>query len=246
LRVKTASLTDASVPFREQLRVATLRDRDFLLAAPVIAEALAGRITRTRYLAFLAQAWHHVRHTVPLLMAVGSRLPERHAALRHELLHYLEEETGHDDWILNDIEAAGGDRRAVQLSMPAVETDAMVAYAWDTVQRQNPVGFFGMVYVLEGTSVALAVRAADAIEHSLQLPRNAFTYLRSHGTLDLEHIEHLGGILDRFTEPADRAAVIRCAKAMFWLYGHVFRGLERDIPGDCTNVELQLMERASA
>jgi pyrroloquinoline quinone (PQQ) biosynthesis protein C len=244
--LNTVPLREASLPFREQLRVATLGDREFLLQAPVIAEALAGNISLTRYLAFLEQAWHHVRHTVPLLMAVGSRLPDRHAPLSRDLLHYLEEEIGHDDWILNDIEAAGGDRRAVQSSTPNVETDAMVACAWDTVQRRNPVGFFGMVYVLEGTSVALAVRAADAIELSLRLPRTAFTYLRSHGTLDVEHIEHLGGILDRFTEADDRAAVIQCAKSMFWLYGHVFRGLERHVPADCAESAVGQKERESA
>lgn len=214
-------------PFREQLRFATAADRDYLLQAPLIAEALAGRISRARYIAYLTEAWHHVRHTVPLLMAVGARLPDRHGKLRNDLLHYLEEETGHDDWILNDIEAAGGDRRAVVASLPNVETDAMVAYAWDTVQRRNPVGFFGMVHVLEGTSVALALRVADGIERSLGLPTSAFTYLRSHGTLDLEHIEHLGGILDGLADPGDRAAVTQCARAMFRLYGNVFRGLER-------------------
>jgi pyrroloquinoline quinone (PQQ) biosynthesis protein C len=216
------------LPFREQLRLATARDRDDLLQAPVIIGALAGQISRARYVAFLTQAWHHVRYTVPLLMAVGAKLPDRHAALRNDLLHYVEEEAGHDVWILNDIDAAGGDRRAVVSSTPAVATDAMVAYAWDTVQRRNPVGFFGMVYVLEGTSAALAVRAADEIENSLNLPRAAFTYLRSHGTLDLEHIEHLGGILDGLTDPGDQAAVLQCAQAMFWLYGNVFRSLEKE------------------
>jgi len=240
------AITGAAVPFREQLRIATASDREFLLQAPVIGEALGGHLSLARYRAFLEQAWHHVRHTVPLLMAVGSRLPDHHARLRHDLLHYLEEETGHDDWILNDIEAAGGDRHAVQSSLPSVETDAMVACAWDTVQRRNPVGFFGMVYVLEGTSVALAARAADAIQESLRLPGNAFTYLRSHGALDVEHVEHLGGILDRFTDHDDRAAVIRCARSMFWLYGHVFRGLERH--GSSPGVESMTdqKERASA
>jgi pyrroloquinoline quinone (PQQ) biosynthesis protein C len=213
--------------FRDRLRDATAADREYLLAAPVIGQALAGRITRERYVAFLTQAWQHVRHTVPLLMAVGARLPDRHAGLRTDLLHYLEEETGHDDWILNDIQAAGGDRAAAAVSLPNVETDAMVAYAWDTVDRRNPIGFFGMVYVLEGTSVALAVQAADRIEKSLGLPKHAFTYLRSHGTLDVEHIEHLGGILDGLNDPADQQAVIQCARAMFWLYGNVFRSLDR-------------------
>lgn len=232
--------------FRDQLRFATSLDREYLLQAPVIAEALAGRISHARYLAFLTQAWHHVRHTIPLLMAVGARLPDRHAKLRNDLIHYLEEEVGHDDWILNDIEAAGGDRHAAAAALPTVETDAMVAYAWDTVQRRNPVGFFGMVYVLEGTSVALAVKAADEIERAIGLPGKAFTYLRSHGTLDLEHIEHLGGILDGLTDPADQAAVVQCARAMFWLYGNVFRSLARDTPGDCAAVLSTTFRKESA
>ncbi len=45
--------------------------------------------------------------------------------------------------------------------------DAMVAYAYDTAMRRNPVGFFGMVFVLEGASVALACNAADRIQATL-------------------------------------------------------------------------------
>ena len=141
----------------EQLARETAADRDFLLSAPVIRRCLTGEVTRELYVAFLTQAWHHVRHTVPLLMAVGSRLPDRQAWLRDGVLHYLEEETGHDEWVLNDIEAAGGDRATAAASTPAVATEAMIAYAYDTVMRRNPVGFFGMVHVLEGTSVSLAV-----------------------------------------------------------------------------------------
>lgn len=40
---------------------------------------------------------------------------------------------------------------AVRASRPDFDTDVMVAYAYDTVMRRNPVGFFGMVYVLERT-----------------------------------------------------------------------------------------------
>ena len=212
--------------FHEQLARATAPDRDFLLAAPVIQRALAGDVTRELYVAFLTQAYHHVRHTVPLLMAVGSRLPERHGWLQESILHYLEEETGHDEWILNDIARAGGDRAAAAASEPSVATEAMVAYAYDTVMRRNPIGFFGMVHVLEGTSVALALNAADRIQAALGLPPNALTYLRSHGELDKEHINDLGAILERLGDEEDRRAVIRCARGIYWLYGNVFRGLE--------------------
>jgi pyrroloquinoline quinone (PQQ) biosynthesis protein C len=212
--------------FPEQLARETAADRSFLLSAPVIQRCLGGDVTRELYVAFLTQAYHHVRHTVPLLMTVGARVPDRHAWLRDSVLHYLEEETGHDEWVLNDIAAAGGDRQAAAASEPAVATEAMIAYAYDTVMRGNPLGFFGMVHVLEGTSVAMALQAADRIQAALGLPTRAFTYLRSHGELDKEHVNDLARILERFTEPGDRAAVARCAKGIYWLYGHVFRSLE--------------------
>jgi pyrroloquinoline quinone (PQQ) biosynthesis protein C len=217
--------------FHERLIECTAADRQHLLEAPVIRRALAGDITRDLYLAFLTQAYHHVRCTVPLMMAVGSRLPEHLVWLQPDILHYLEEEQGHDVWILNDIEAAGGDRLAAARSTPDVATDAMVAYAYDMVMRRNPAGFFGMVHVLEGTSAALALEAADRIQQALALPGKAFTYLRSHGTLDQEHVRHLAGILNRLERDDDRAAVVACARAIYWLYGGMFRRLDdRQLP----------------
>lgn len=212
--------------FHEQLATATRAERNYLLAAPTIVEALAGRITLPRYLAFLSQAFQHVRHTVPLLMAAGSRLPEHDQWLQRGMIHYLDEEVGRDDWILADITAAGGDAAAVRRALPHAATDALVAYVYDTVQRRNPLGIFGMVYVLEGTSVALALDAADRIQATLGLPDSAFTYLRSHGKLDQEHVLDLQGILARLTDPADQAAIVQCARVLFRLYGDMFRGLD--------------------
>jgi heme oxygenase len=101
----------------------------------------------------------------------------------------------------------------------------MVAYAYDTIARRNPLGFFGMVHVLEGTSVSLALMAADAIQRPLQLPDAAFSYLRSHGTLDVEHTAHFARLMDRIDDPRDQADIVHAARAFFRLYGDVFRGL---------------------
>lgn len=215
--------------FHELLASRTTEGREYLIGAPIIQRALAGQIGRDQYIAFLTQAFHHVRHTVPLLMAVGSRLPARLGWLRKEIIHYTEEEEGHEQWILNDIQAAGGDASVAAVSLPSPATDAMVAYAYDTATRRNPVGFFGMVFVLEGASVALACNAADRIQASLQLPNKAMTYLRSHGQLDQQHVQDLYAILNRFDEDQDRAAVERCAQVMFRLYGNIFYELDRQL-----------------
>ncbi|TXT40206.1 MAG: carbamoylphosphate synthase large subunit [Comamonadaceae bacterium] len=210
--------------FYQQLISATEVNRGYLLSAPLVADCLQGRAQLKDYLAFLSQAYHHVRHTTPLLMSLGGRLPERLAWLRRAVAEYIEEEIGHEEWILNDITAAGGDADAVRASRPDLPAELMVAYAYDLIARGNPAGFFGMVFVLEGTSVALALMAADKIQHALQLPDAAFSYLRSHGTLDQEHTKHLAVLLEQMT-PEDQQEVLRCAKVFYKLYGDVFRGL---------------------
>lgn len=216
----------------EQLIARTESDRRHLQSNPVISRALRGDVSRELYLEFLEQAYHHVRHTVPLLMALGSRLSSRHLWLQKELAHYIEEELGHEEWILGDIAAAGGDAAAVRGGAPSTATDALVAYAYDTVTRRNPVGFFGMVYVLEGTSVALALNAAEGIQRSLGLPNKAFTYLRSHGSLDQQHVGDLASIVDRFDTVEDLPAIVTCARTQFRLYADVFRSLDsQELPG---------------
>jgi pyrroloquinoline quinone (PQQ) biosynthesis protein C len=210
--------------FYQQLTSATDANRGYLLSAPLVADCLQGRAQLKDYQAFLSQAYHHVRHTTPLLMSLGGRLPERLAWLRRGVADYIAEEIGHEEWILNDITAAGGDAAAVRASRPELPAEVMVAYAYDLIARGNPAGFFGMVFVLEGTSAALALMAADKIQHALQLPDAAFSYLRSHGTLDQEHTQHLANLLERMS-PDDQQEVLRCAKVFYKLYGDVFRGL---------------------
>ncbi|MBI5716589.1 MAG: AMP-binding protein [Burkholderiales bacterium] len=221
------SLTESPHPmtFHTRLLNETEAERRQLLATPIIQGALAGRVSRPSYIAFLREAYHHVRHTVPLLQAAQAALPAHHAWLRAPLDEYIEEESGHDEWILDDIAACAGDAEAVRHGRAGHATEVMIAYAYDTIARGNPLGFFGMVHVLEGTSVSLALLAADAIQKPLALPDRAFTYLRSHGTLDIEHTAHFARLMDRVHDPADQQAIVHAAKAFFRLYREVFLGL---------------------
>ncbi|MFN2166172.1 MAG: TenA family transcriptional regulator [Anaerolineae bacterium] len=214
----------------EQVSAATGLMRAGFARIPIVERALSGAVDRDEYLAFLGQAYHHVRQTVPLLMACGARLPSRLEWLRSAVAEYISEEIGHEQWILDDIAAAGGDPETVRKAAPLPATEIMVACAYDLVARGNPVGFFGMVFVLEGTSVALASRAADALRRRLGLPKEAFRYLTSHGSLDQEHIGVLQSLLDRLEDPDDRAAVLHGAVLFYRLYGDIFRSLS--IPGE--------------
>lgn len=215
--------------FFNQLELATQKGREYLLSAPIIHRCLKGDISLEDYVAFLSQAYHHVKHTVPLLMATGARIPESKEWLRNAVAEYIEEELGHQEWILNDIQQCRFNKEAVRASKAMASTELMVAYAYDTVNRINPLGFFGMVHVLEGTSVNIAELAADKIQEKLGLPNKAFTYLHSHGKLDQDHVKFFEDIMNRIDDPEEQAQIIHSANMFYHLYGNIFRELEEGI-----------------
>ncbi|GAB2924188.1 TenA family transcriptional regulator [Rheinheimera gaetbuli] len=212
--------------FYQSLLEATSEERNYLLSAPMIKRCFEGDFTLDHYVAFLLQAYHHVKHTVPLLMAVGAQLPEEKEWLREAVAEYIEEELGHQEWVLNDIAACGFDKQQARLSTPAFATEMMVSYAYDAIRRTNPLAFFGMVLVLEGTSINLAEQAASHIAGKLGLPRKAFSYLNSHGALDQEHIKFYENLMNNITAEEDQAVIVHAAKRFYRLYGDIFRSLE--------------------
>ena len=73
--------------FYQRIQQETAAEREYLLSSPLITSALTGNLTLDEYISFLAQAYHHVKHTTPLLMAVGSRIPESQEWLRDKIAH---------------------------------------------------------------------------------------------------------------------------------------------------------------
>ena len=213
--------------FFDTLQEATQQERNTLFSLPIIRDALEGKVALESYREFLAQAYYHVRHTVPLMMACGARLPSRLEWLRKAVCEYIEDEYGHEQWVLNDIAACGGDADAIRDGRPGLPIELMVSYLYDLIARDNPVGLFGMVNVLEGTSIALATHAAGSIRERLDLPESAFSYLSSHGSLDIEHMQTYRALMDKLDNPDDQAAVIHASKVVYRLYSDMFRELPR-------------------
>ncbi len=214
--------------FYQALLDATETERNNLMSQTLITQGSTGNISKATYIAFLTQAYHHVKHTTPLLMACGSRLSGDYEWLRTAIGEYIEEEMGHQEWVLNDIAACGADKEAVRNSVSdqnaaSHETEMMVAYAYDMINRVNPLGFFGMVLVLEGTSTAVATQAGETLMQSLRLPKIAFSYLLSHGNLDIEHVDFYESLMNQITDKDDQAIIVHAAKRFYQLYSDIFK-----------------------
>lgn len=205
--------------FFDRLQTRTEAARQHVTQAPVITAVANGQFDLDSYTWFLTQAYHHVKHTVPLMMACGARLPDRLEFVRKALVEYIAEEYGHQEWILNDLEACGLDKSLIRTSEPDLSISLMVAYLYDQINRGNPAAFFGMVQVLEGTSIELATPLGQAIQQRLQLPDAAFSYLYSHGALDQAHFAFFRNLMDKMTEPSDQQAIVDAAGVVYRLYG---------------------------
>ena len=216
--------------FFTRLEDETVRQRMEFLAVPQVQAGLAGTIALSTYLAYLGQAYHHVRHTVPLMMEAREKLAGR-PDLQAALDEYIAEEIGHEEWILSDIATAGGDASAARERPAHPATQAMVDHAYARISSGDPIAFFGMVYVLESVSVALAGRGAAAVAQRLGLPPHAFTYLTSHGSLDQSHLRFFADLVNGLADERDRRSIVTMAQEIFELFGAMFAAIEME-PAD--------------
>jgi acyl-CoA synthetase (AMP-forming)/AMP-acid ligase II/pyrroloquinoline quinone (PQQ) biosynthesis protein C len=213
--------------FFDRLVAETRVEQARFALTPQLVAGLGGKISREDYLAYLQEAYHHVRHTVPLMRKARERLAARGKDMLVRALDTYElEEIGHEQWILDDIRTAGGDAASVKASQPGPATRKMIDHAYRTISEGNPAALFGMVFVLEGTSVAIANAAADALQRSLDLPDAAVRYLTSHGALDQDHMKGLEALLNGIEDRDDQAAIIAMAREMFDLFGALFASIE--------------------
>lgn len=214
----------------DRLNSETAEELGRFLSIPLVRNALESGGSRELYLSFLAQAYHHVKHTARLMGFAAAQTDDEE--LQDALIEYLNEERGHEKWILDDIRALGGDPEMVANGKPGRACQVMVGYAYYAIQWISPYSLLGMVHVLEGLSVKLADRLANAVQRSLGLDGGkGFSYLTSHGRLDAGHVEFFKSLVNDIEDGATQEIVIDAARVMYGLYGAIFEELALSVTG---------------
>ena len=188
-----------------------------------------GNLTKALYISFLTQWYHILKHTFPLILATQSRLTEETEWLTDVVGEFTEQMVSNEELILNDIAVCGGDIEQVRHSRAHMTTELMVSYAYDTVNRINPLGILGMHHVLEGAVLSLAHRSADNIGNTSLVPKDALTYLYTHGSLLQDNADVFIGVMNRIDRSEDRNQIIRSAQIFYKLYADIFLSLSPEL-----------------
>jgi len=216
--------SSSPVSFFITLIESTDASRRALEAQPKIHRMLHHGLELAEYRAFLHDLYHIVWHFCPIMCAAASRCDESLRAVRYELYERVEEEKGHEQWVLDDIRAMGGDVDAARSRPPSAPVQAMIAFNYWGAERQHACSVLGMLYTLEVVSSVYGGRVADAIARATgrDVEGGGFKFLTSHGSMDQDHMAKLNLLVRKIDDAAAQAAVVNSTQVNFFQFGELF------------------------
>jgi pyrroloquinoline quinone (PQQ) biosynthesis protein C len=195
-----------------------------LEAIPKMNSMLTRGLTLAEYKAFLHDLYYIVWHFCPIIAAAASRCDDRFRNVRYELYERIEEEKNHETWVLEDLEAVGGDVAAVRANPPSPPVQAMVAYNYYCADRAHPCAVLGMLYSLEVIASAYAATLAQSIAKSLgrDMDGPGFKFLLSHSAMDQDHVAKLNVLVKTIDDPVAQESVMNATRVNFYQFGRMF------------------------
>jgi len=168
---------------------------------------------RVRYPRYLVATHTVIRASVPLMQTAVAEARTRYpddpatAPLCAYLDWHIPEETGHDEWVLEDLERIGIPSSIALEHPPTTAVTSLVGSQYYYIRHVHPAVLLGYIAVLEGypPSEELARTAAARTGY----PIEAFRTLRKHAHLDPHHRRDLDATLDRIPLTPQLAGAIR-------------------------------------
>ena len=200
-------------------------DRRALEDEPRVHAMIHHGLKLEEYRAFLHDLYHIVWHFCPVMAAAAARCGDEFRDVRYELYERIEEEKGHEDWVLEDVEAMGGDVAGVRanaaqraraghdrVQLPWRRARAPVLGAGDALHaRSRVVRLRGQGVGLDRASARQGRRTAGG-----------FKFLSSHATMDVDHMAKLNKLVKTIADPAAQRAIINSTRVNFYQFRQMF------------------------
>jgi hypothetical protein len=153
------------------------------------------------WLAFLGVLYGSIRASVPLLETARDRARDLSptdplaAGLVDYLRRHADEERGHDEWLLQDLQSVGVASTELLSRPPSGAVAALVGAQYYWVLHYHPVSILGYLMVIEGNPPNR--RRLQDLQSRSGLPLSAFRTMLEHADLDIGHAAELADLLDR-------------------------------------------------
>lgn len=197
------------LPFFADLVMRTDEARRAFETHPALLDAVANGMSIERYRKFLLELYHVVWHFNPLCAAAASRMADTHKQVRYHLYEHMQEESGHEEWVVNDLAAVGVQAEATRVHKPSAFTQGLIGFNYWAADRLHPCSVLGMMYTLEVIASVYGGPFANAIRESLLLEgEQGVSFVSSHATMDTEHMAEMRLVLNTLQDDEARDAVV--------------------------------------
>jgi hypothetical protein len=156
---------------------------------------------RELYRVYLVVMHMIVRSAVPLMEGAleQSRALSSNDEVAAGLISYfgrhMAEESGHDTWLLEDLNATGEDATQPLRQIPSRQVATLVGAQYYWLRHHHPVSLLGHIAVVEGYHPPVGF--AERLRDLTGFPREAFRAIERHEALDIRHKRDLYDLIDR-------------------------------------------------
>ncbi|CAM5793220.1 iron-containing redox enzyme family protein [Rhizobacter fulvus] len=214
------------LPFFADLVLRTDEARRDFETHPVVLDAVAHGMSIERYRKLLLELYQVVWHFNPVCAAAASRVTDAHRQVRYFLYEHMHEESGHEAWVMNDLEAVGVQPDDTRGYCPSVHVLALTGFNYWSADRRHPCSVLGMMYALEVIASVYGGTFSSAIRDSLLLEGDrGVSFISSHATMDAEHMIALRQVLNTLTDEAAREAIIESTLVNFQQITGIFAAI---------------------
>ena len=215
-----------ALPFFIDLVARTDDARRAFEASSKMLDIVAHGVSVDRYRKLLLELYHVVWHFNPVCAAAASRIDDRHQAVRYFLYQHMQEEKGHEEWVMNDLEAIGVSRQQALAYQPSRLMLGFNGYNYWAADRKHPLSVLGMLYVLEVVASVYGGSLAAAIRESLLLESDrGVSFISSHAELDAQHMVELRVVLNSVQDDEAKGAIIESACFNFDQFARIVEAL---------------------
>lgn len=147
------------------------------------------------------------RATVPLMQTAINKLQQLPIEpISADLIHYFEQqipqETGHDGWLLEDLEALGIPREQTFAKMPPPTVAAVIGAQYYWIEHYHPLALLGYIAVVESETPSTELVQSTIARTGL--PKQAFRNFARHAILEPSHNETLDKLFDSLPLSAEQ------------------------------------------
>ena len=187
-----------------------------------VLDIVANGMSIERYRMFLLELYHVVWHFNPTCAAAACRITDQHRSVRYFLYDHMNEEKGHEEWVLNDLQVVGVPAETAQAYVPTLVMLGLNGYNYWSADRRHPCSVLGMIYTLEVVASVYGGPMTSAITDSLLLEGDrGISFISSHATMDAEHMAELRVVLNQIADDDAKKAIIESTFFNFHQFGKV-------------------------